>query len=1055
MDNDVKFRQIDLQIRLLELYTDIPIRIKNFDKRNRPLKTLLFNFLRVTNSVHSDEMFNAGSPLKINAAEFLLNDRVQRSIPKILLEGGPGQGKSTISQYICQVHRARLLKFENDLKVIPEALLNAPIKIPFKIDLRDVAKWIDKKNPYPDLGDDYFSVKWGKSLEDFLVYHIYYHSKITDFTINDLLEILELSPIIIVFDGFDEVAGTTVRSEIIDLIDRGVNRLLDSKRSIQVLITSRPAAISNGANFPIELYPHFELTDLTQQVTDVYVEKWIRVKNFTGIAAKEIRTLAKEKLTLPHLRDLSKSPMQLAILLSLLNTRGESLPHKRTALYESYVELFFNRESEKNVTIRNHRDLIIDLHQYLAWLLHSEAELYNSNGRIEIDALKMRLKEYLESEHHDTNLVEELFFALQERVCAIVSRTLGTFEFEVQPLREYFCAKYLYRTSPYSPAGASKSGSLPDRFKAIAKNYYWQNVARFFGGCFDRAQLAMLVDEIKDLVDDPYLRFTNYPRLLMAQLLSDWVFTQYPKYLGPAVKIIIDGLNSHRILNSEFGYSYRDAISVPKECGGKEIEEECFRQLATFPKKDYVEELISLIRSNSYNTKALWTQHLNILSEERKTDWLVYGMYTGVLYILESEILSNLLESSESELPKKIQYLVYGNRWDIIESSPRYSLLALDAILNNDVHLSHSRRISKPYKTLVIFTRPDILFTLINSQPTDLSLGALLVRQSFIDKGYMEDDELHSPFVNEKVENFAEVAKPLLDRPVSEWRASVAPWQEFVDAGVLIFGEKTLFWVVSAIAAGLGFEEKENHVYDRLSDSSHSMFLRVRYARHRSGNIAWWKNTLKEASDIESTLLIFFTWATPRTMFACLDSVVQYLDIVNVESLAAKLETTVTASYFNASYRSETIKNAKTYPMNAKFKYLVSFRFDPSHRGKFTYQFVELSDDIQLFTVPIKLDYLISKFLSSPNYEILTEIKKHYALDKRVDTGNTSYFFPYSYAPFSPKISYDLAKLIMSDGKNYPRALSNAAEAICRKEAGVVSTPVGKTAIEEDWFKDM
>lgn len=56
--------------------------------------------------------------------------------------------------------------------------------------------------------------------------------------------------------------------------------------------------------------------------------------------AHSIRKLVEEKLKLPHLKELAKSPMQLAILISLLNTRGESLPNKRTSLYDSYIDLF-------------------------------------------------------------------------------------------------------------------------------------------------------------------------------------------------------------------------------------------------------------------------------------------------------------------------------------------------------------------------------------------------------------------------------------------------------------------------------------------------------------------------------------------------------------------------------------------------------------------------------------------------------------------------------------------------------------------------------------------
>lgn len=195
--------------------------------------------------------------------------------------------------------------------------------------------------------------------------------------------------------------------------------------------------------------------------------------------AHSIRKLVEEKLKLPHLKELAKSPMQLAILISLLNTRGESLPNKRTSLYDSYIDLFFNRESEKNADIRDQRDLIINIHRYLAWVLHSEAETLKNNGRIEIQRLKNKLNTYLKSEGHPIDLADKLFSVMHERVCALVSRVQGTFEFEVQPLREYFCAKYLYDTAPYCPAGTEKNGTKPDRFEALAKNYYWHNVLRF------------------------------------------------------------------------------------------------------------------------------------------------------------------------------------------------------------------------------------------------------------------------------------------------------------------------------------------------------------------------------------------------------------------------------------------------------------------------------------------------------------------------------------------------------------------------------------------------
>ena len=116
-----------------------------------------------------------------------------------------------------------------------------------------------------------------------------------------------------------------------------------------------------------------------------------------------------------------------------------------------------------------------------------------------------------------------------ERVVALVSRVQGTYEFEVQPLREYFAARHVYETAPYSPTGAEKRGTRPDRFDAIAKNLYWLNVTRFYAGCYSKGELPSLVDRIEELSKDQVFRYTRHPQDLSVTLLSDWVFTQHPK----------------------------------------------------------------------------------------------------------------------------------------------------------------------------------------------------------------------------------------------------------------------------------------------------------------------------------------------------------------------------------------------------------------------------------------------------------------------------------------------------------------------------------------------
>ena len=597
IDNEVKFKQIDLQNRLLNLYTDVPLQIKKYNEKNKSLKQTLFSIESHRKSIISEDHYLPEENERMGAAEFLLHSKVQNNIERILLEGGPGQGKSTISQYICQVHRARLLNKTSDINLLPPNIKNTPVRLPFKIDLRDIAAWVEKKNPYQEiLSQEYFDSIWRNSLEAFLVGHIFYHSKLEEFTSSDFIAICKLSHILLVFDGFDEIANLKVRGEVIDFINKGINRLSGNIKSIQVLITSRPAAFSDSIGFSIEYYPHFELTDITTNAINEYVEKWIKASKLDNRAANELKKLIKEKLELPHLKDLAKSPMQLAIFISLLNTKGQSLPNKRTALYDSYIELVFDRESEKNTLIRDKRDLIIDIHQYLAWILHSEAELYKNSGRINVADLNLRLKEYLTKEGHETSIADQLFVVMNERVCAIVSRVQGTFEFEVQPLREYFCAKYLYKSAPHSSAGSVKNGTKPDRLHAILRNFYWQNVVRFFAGCADAGELDMIIQELKELQEDDLLRYTNYPRIITSQILSDYVFTQKPLKLKDVVKIIITGINIGNIINQTGRFAANEPLFLPNDCGRVEVIKECFLQLLNF----YPSSLLILLFSFGY-----------------------------------------------------------------------------------------------------------------------------------------------------------------------------------------------------------------------------------------------------------------------------------------------------------------------------------------------------------------------------------------------------------------------------------------------------------------------
>ncbi len=1074
IDSEVKFKQIELQNKLFDLFTDVPIRIKKINERNKYYKKHTFLIKKYMElNPYERHLFEDNNHL--GAAAFLLDSRIQNNIERVLLEAGPGQGKSTISQYVCQVHRAKLLNRVSDLKLLPEHLKKSSIRLPLKIDLRDIASWVEKKNPYQiEFNDKFFKTIWKNSLESFLVAHIIYHSKMDKFSSNDFAAILRVSSVLLVFDGFDEIANLKVRGEVIEFINKGINRISEYTKSIQVLVTSRPAVFSDSVGFSDDLYPHFELGEITPSIIREYVDKWIKASRLDSREAVNIKKLVNEKLEMPHLKDLTKSPMQLAIFISLLRTRGESLPNKRTALYDSYIELFFNRESEKNILIRENRELIIDIHQYLAWILHSEAELLKNSGRIRIEDLKNRLKDYLEYEGHKTDIGDKLFDVMKERVCALVSRVQGTFEFEVQPLREYFCARYLYNTSPYSPSGYEKKGTKPERFEAIAKNFYWNNVVRFFTGCFDRGELPMLIYKLEELQEDEFLKYTNYPRLLTSQILSDWVFTQYPKLLKNVVKIIVDGVNIGSILNQESGRYYNDEpILLPNECGRKELVSECFEQLKTFPLSDYAHELISIIKNNPYNNLISWEKYAEQIEGKKLTIWFIYGYWLEVIYKADNKLLTRLIKKGNlNSVINKIQVAINGNKIDVINKDSELKQKALIGVTSGKLSVINLKEINRSsLQLLSIVWNPFLLSRIFESGLPNISLKEFILdvidgnRSLYRAKNhaykFMEFPIQDS--IDKNIRNFYQSIKNGLEIELSNWINSIEPWDILVENSIVYFKDAWSVVLVSIIAAGIKARSAKYEDFQNLEDSTISLCKRVRCARMKSGNTKYWKRIIKKAKNLKFCLSVFFAWATPRTiisLFDDLNKIVYKLEEDEYLNLIESLKKVCKVSKFRQKQQVEMEKGIELNNFSDKLLLCISYRFSEDSRYSIIYKNTNVLSNNPVYITEISFQHLIKKYLKNTNNEnILRELKKLYSYlntneefyrHKRIKIHNHNHYL-YRLQPV--KIPINIAKKIMQEPKKYPKIIASMAERTCRIHANKNVKAVGEIVKNEKWFE--
>jgi hypothetical protein len=1055
IDSEVKFKQIDLQNKLLTLFTDVPIRVKKFDEKNRQLKKTLGQIF-ATSLDENSIIFEEDMGNSVGAASFILQNNTQDHISKILLEGGPGQGKSTISQYVCQVHRIKLLKKIHDLSLLPSGVLTAKTRLPFKIDLRDIAAWIEEKNPYKDvLPKDYFEKNWRNALEPYLLSHVFYHSKLENFESHDLISLIQSSPILFVFDGFDEIADIDLRREVVEFVNKGIQRLSANAMSIQVVITSRPAAFSDAIVFSVDNYPHFELTNITTPIIDEYLGKWIKASKMQQRDAAELKRLVHDKLELPHLRELAKSPMQLAIFITLLRTKGQSLPNKRTALFDSYVSLFFDRESEKSNLIREKRDLIIDIHQYLAWILHSEAERYNDNGSISLENLKIRVREYLTHEGHDSSITDQLFTAMKERVCALVSRVQGTFEFEVQPLREYFCAKYLYTTSQNSTVGDIRPGTKPDRLYAILRNSYWQNVVRFFAGCADAGELDMIIQELKDLQEDDLLKYTHIPRIITSQILSDHVFSQKPKKMREVVRIIINGINIGAIINESEASASSERLILPNECGRAEIVAECFERLSQLPEDDYAFELIGIIKNNPSDNILRWEQVLARFSEDEMntTTWLKYAYQLQILHKISKETLYSLLNCSKFHRKSRIELFMEGRRDDVLISDLITKLETIHAIVSYEISFVPRSKTTTNFNFLSSIFNPFLLKLSFDKNYSNLKYLDYvneIIRSGNIIK--IEDIQRVDE-ADQLVFDFAASLKKFLGSDINCLQNDISPWEELVENALFYFGNSWNVCVIAAVSSQIKMNSSIQMKAIDLHDETVSLNQRAQFARTKNSNIKYWQDCLTSENPSLFTFLLYFSFATPRVIFETLDIVLDFIRKISSEDYSKLLDGVCTVgntAIFNQSQQKSLIEFLDRTDATSEIKYLLSRRFKGEEGDRYASLFIVISKDTPRRMIDSNFTHLMRSFLRKPDdANVLKKIKDFYAVSGL--SSGQYYFVPRSERATEMPIL--LAQEVMARCKEFPRPIGILAESTCRIHANKKRLPVGEVAERDNWFE--
>ncbi|WP_295388905.1 hypothetical protein [uncultured Thiodictyon sp.] len=280
----------------------------------------------------------------------LFGDILGKSTPpgRIILIGGPGQGKSTLTQFLCQLHRVALLTDIAKAPLLPEAYdacrlireqcgraslaLPAMPRFPVRIELNRFAAAL--------------SAREVSSLFGWLLALVRRRTE-RDLCADDLRAWLKAWPWLLVLDGLDEVPATSNRKEVLDAVQDFLVDANDCNADLLLVATSRPQGYND--DFSPRYFRHRALLPLAvsralQYAQRLAEQRWGADQDKVSRIRERMAQAGRE----PATAHLMQSPLQVTIMTLLVETVGQP-PRERWRLFDEYYRIIVQRERERAI----------------------------------------------------------------------------------------------------------------------------------------------------------------------------------------------------------------------------------------------------------------------------------------------------------------------------------------------------------------------------------------------------------------------------------------------------------------------------------------------------------------------------------------------------------------------------------------------------------------------------------------------------------------------------------------------------------------------------------